>query len=241
MPTHEKTDFNKLTGLWDNCIDTLAECNKHEAYDTSWADYNKNIILILNYLLYQGNDDLINRDKITLLNDIFNYLVFSDFYSYTDNNGNEQGSHVTFTDKNGLNLCSLPVANMHNAIKLNINSVLDTLKQHMKKTGFYTLQKPTLESLLYEIKENQDKIDDYNNELQEILKGNSPQDREEYIGLLERCKGSCLERIYRIEQSIIVNHKEVLQKKDFSCFLDWQQLLFEKLYNENEYYITGRI
>lgn len=46
MPTHEKTDFNKLTGLWDNCIDTLAECNKHEAYDTSWADYNKNIILV---------------------------------------------------------------------------------------------------------------------------------------------------------------------------------------------------
>ena len=88
---------------------------------------------------------------------------------------------------------------------------------------------------------HQDKIDDYNNELQEILKGNSPQDREEYIGLLERCKGSCLERIYRIEQSIIVNYKKVLQKKDFSCFLDWQQLLFEKLYNENEYYITGRI
>ena len=130
---------------------------------------------------------------------------------------------------------------MHNAIKLNINSVLDTLKQHMKKTGFYTLQKPTLESLLNEIKENQDKMDDYNNELQEILKGNSPQDREEYIGLLERCKGSCLERIYRIEQSIIVNYKKVLQKKDFSCFLDWQQSLFEKLYNENEYYITGRI
>ena len=88
---------------------------------------------------------------------------------------------------------------------------------------------------------HQDKIDDYNNELQEILKGNSPQDREEYKGLLERCKGSCLERIYRIEQSIIVNHKEVIQKKDFSCFLDWQQSLFEKLYNENEYYITGRI
>ena len=82
---------------------------------------------------------------------------------------------------------------------------------------------------------HQDKIDDYNNELQEILKGNSPQDREEYKGLLERCKGSCL------EQSIIVNHKEVIQKKDFSCFLDWQQSLFEKLYNENEYYITGRI
>lgn len=241
LPTHEKTDFNKLTGLWDNCIDTLAECNKHEAYDNSWADYNKNIILILNYLLYQGKDNLINRDKITLLNDIFNYLVFSDFYSYTDNNGNEQGSHVTFTDKNVLNLCSLPVAHMHNAIKLNINSVLDTLKQHMKKTGFYTLQKPTLESLLNEIKENQDKIDDYNNELQEILKGNSPQDREDYIGLLERCKGSCLERIYRIEQSIIVNHKEVLQKKDFSCFPDWQQSLFDKLYNENEYYITGKI
>ena len=33
---------------------------------------------------------------------------------------------------------------------------------------------------------HQDKIDDYNNELQEILKGNSPQDREEYKGLLER-------------------------------------------------------
>lgn len=92
LPTHEKTDFNKLTGLWDNCIDTLTECNKHEAYDNSWADYNKNIILILNYLLYQGKDNLINHDKITLLNDIFNYLVFSDFYSYTDSNGNEQGN-----------------------------------------------------------------------------------------------------------------------------------------------------
>lgn len=131
---------------------------------------------------------------------------------------------------------------MHNAIKLNINSVLDKLKQHMKKTGFYTLQRPTLESLLNEIKENQDKIDDYNNELQEILKGrSSPQDREEYTGVLERCKGSCLERIYRIEQSIIVNHKEMLQKKDFSRFPVWQQSLFEKLYNENEYYITEKL
>ncbi|TGY97931.1 hypothetical protein E5329_02085 [Petralouisia muris] len=180
--------------------------------------------------------------SLSLLNDIFKYLVFSDFYSYTDSTGNEQGSHVTFTDKNGLNLCFLPVANMHNAIKLNINSVLDKLKQHMKKTGFYTLQRPTLESLLNEIKENQDKIDDYNNELQEILKGrSSPQDREEYTGVLERCKGSCLERIYRIEQSIIVNHKEMLQKKDFSRFPVWQQSLFEKLYNENEYYITEKL
>ena len=24
----------------------------------------------------------------------------------------------------------------------------------------------------------------------------------------------------------------MIQKKDFSCFLDWQQSLFEKLYNE---------
>ena len=62
LPTQEKTNFNKLTGLWDNCIDTLTECNKHEAYDNSWAGYNKNIIMVLNYLLYQGKDNLINQD-----------------------------------------------------------------------------------------------------------------------------------------------------------------------------------
>ena len=111
----------------------------------------------MNYLLYQGKDNLINHDKITLLNDIFNYLVFSDFYSYTDSNGNE----------------------------------LDKLKQHMKKQDSIHYWNQHLKVLFNEIKENQDKIDDYNHELQEILKGSSPQDREEYIGVLERCKGSC--------------------------------------------------
>lgn len=241
LPTHEKTDFNELTGLWDNCIDTLSECNKYESFDNSFAECNKNIVLLLNYLLYQGKDRLINNSKITLLNDIFNYLVFSDFYSYIDNDGIPQGSHITFSDKNGMNLCTLPVSNMNNAIKLDINSTLDTLRKDIKKSGFFIIQKPTLESLLDEIKENQDKINNYDKELDEILESNNPKEKKESIGILERCKGMCFDQIHKIENDILSNYKDVLQKKDFSNFLEWQQALFERLYAENEYYITDKL
>lgn len=241
LPTHAKTDFNKLTGLWDNCIDTLSECNKHKSFDNSFAEYNQNIVLLLNYLLYQGKDRLVNHNKITFLNDVFNYLVFSDFDSYTDNDGIPQGSHITFSNKNGMNLCTLPVSNMYNAIKLNINSVLDTLRKHMKESGFFIIEKPKLENLLDEIKENQDKINEYDTELDEILTSGNPQKRKEYIGTLERCKGMCFERIHKLENDILSNHKDMLQKKDFSGFLEWQQVLFERLYTENEYYITDKI
>lgn len=241
LPTKEKTDFNKLTGLWDNCMDTLAECNKHEAYDNSWADYNKNIINVLNYLLYCEKDNLINHKKITLLNDIFNYFMFSDFHSYTDNDGIEQGSHITFTDENGLHLCSLPATNMYNAIKLNINSVLDDLRQHMKQSGFYIIRKPELKDCLNEIKENQHKIEGYNNELKEILKGHNSLEREGYIGTLERCKGICFERIHQEKQIIVKNYKDLLKQKDFSNFQKWQQIILETVYKENELYITDKL
>lgn len=241
LPTHGKTDFNELTGLWDNCIDTLSECKKRKSFDNSFAECNQNIIMLLNYLLYQGKDKLVNNSKITLLNDIFNYLVFSDFYSYTDNDGIPQGSHITFSDKNGINLCTLPVSNMYNAIKLNINSVLDILKKHAKESGSFIIKKPELEILLNEIKENQDKINGYDKELDEILENNNPKKRKEYIGTLERCKGMCFERIHKLENDIVSNYKDMLQKKDFSDFPEWQQTLFKKLYTENEYYITDKI
>lgn len=241
LPTKEKTDFNKLTGLWDNCIDTLAECNKREPYDNSWADYNKNIINVLNYLLYCGKDNLMNHKKITLLNDIFNYFMFSDFYSYTDNDGIEQGSHITFTDESGLHLCSLPIADMYNAIKLNINSTLDDLRQHMKQSGFYTIRKPDINDCLNEIKENQDKIDKYDNELKEILRGNNPLEREKYIGTLERCKGMCFAKIHQEKQIIARNYKNLLKQKKFSNLPEWQQIILETVYKENEYYITDKL
>lgn len=245
LPTHEKTDFNKLTGLFDNCIDTLKECNKHEAYDNSFAGYNRNITMVLNYLLYQGKDrkkdNLINHNKLTLLNSIFNYLVFSDFYTYTDKKGNLQGSHITFTDINGTGLCSLPVANMHNAIKLNINSILDTLRVHMKVSGFYTIQKPTLESLFEDIEKEQNKINDWDSEMKEILENNSPINKKDYIGTLSRCIGISNEKIHQIKNMIVSYYKDMLQKKDFSTFPEWQQSILEKLYMENECYITDKI
>ena len=241
FPTKAKTDFYEMTGLWDNCIDTLSECNKHKSFDNSFADYNQNIILLLNYLLYQGKDKFVNYDKITLLNDIFNYLVFSDFDSYTDNKGIPQGSHISFTDKNGRILCSLPASNMCNAIKLNINSTLDTLKKHIKDTGCIMLEKPPLKELLNEIKENQDKINEYDIELDNILESANPKEKKDYIGTLERCKGLCFEQIHVAESNIVFNYKDMLKKKNFSDFLKWQQELFEKLYVENEYYIMDKI
>lgn len=241
FPTHAKTDFYEMTGLWDNCIDTLSECKKNKSFDNSFAEYNQNIIMLLNYLLYHGKDKIMNYNKITLLNDIFNYLVFSDFDSYTDNKGIPQGSHISFIDKNGRSLCSLPASNMYNAIKLNINSTLDILKKDIKDSGCIMLEKPSLEELFNEIKENQDKIKKYDVELDQILESANPKERKNSIGILERCKGLCFEQIHVAESNIVFNYKDILKKKNFSAYLDWQQLILQKLYVENEYYLTDKL
>ncbi len=47
-----------------------------------------------------------------------------------------------------------------------------------------------------------------------------------------------LVRIYQIEHSIIVNHKDMFRKKIFHVFLFGSSHFFEKLCNESEYYIT---
>ncbi|KAI4447536.1 hypothetical protein C823_002055 [Eubacterium plexicaudatum ASF492] len=239
LPTHEKTDFGKLTGLLDNCIDTLSDCTKHKVFDNSHAEYNQNITMLLNYLLYRGKDKKTNYEKISFMNDIFNYLVFSDFNSFIDNSGKLQGSHITFTDNDGRALCSLPVASMYNAIKLNINSSLDILKNHIKISGFYTLQKPLLQDLLNEIKGNQDKIEGYNNELSEILNNSNPVEKENYIGTLERCKGMCFENINQAEMRIISTYLDILYEKDFSELEEWQRNILKKIYKDNEWAIKS--
>lgn len=238
-PTHEKANFKKLTGLYDNCLDTLMECNKHEPLDNSWAEYNRNITNILNYLLYHGKekeDRSANHDKLTLLNDIFNFIMFSDFDSYLDNNGRLQGSHITFVNKSGQSICTLPVDDMNNVIKLNINSTLDRLKDDMKKSQFYILRKTDITDYLQDIKENQDKIKGYDDEL-EIVYSINPIDRNR-LEILVRCKGLCEEEIHQAELRIVSrDYIDLLYKHDFSQFEKWQQSILENIYAKNEWNI----
>ena len=128
---------------------------------------------------------------------------------------------------------------MYNAIKLNINSSLDILKNHIKISGFYTLQKPLLQDLLNEIKGNQDKIEGYNNELSEILNNSNPVEKENYIGTLERCKGMCFENINQAEMRIISTYLDILYEKDFSELEEWQRNILKKIYKDNEWAIKS--
>lgn len=241
LPTYEKTDFFKLTGLYDNCINTLIKCKNSKCWDNSFPDYNETIIMLLNFLLYEDKDKLANYDKITLLNDIFNYIFYSDFDSYIDNDGKEQGSHISFTNHQGVIVARLPVKEMHNTIKLNINSLLDSLREFNKSLGFYRLATPDLEKMLEAIKEEKEKIDQWDQELIQILQSNEALEKEPYIGTLERCKGICYEKIHQIKQMIVANYKDLLKQKEFSRFHPWQQDILESIYIENENYITDKI